>query len=355
MMITVLFPFRGYAGHVYLFREKVQTDDRFLRLKLIESIRLLKSKGIRPEILRARAVKLFPIYDAIFNQYGVPLDFKYLSVIESALDPLALSPLGAKGLWQFMPETARDMGMRVSSTIDERVQMERSTQNACIYLRRNKALLGSWLLAAASFNCGGGCIQKAIKRAGHRDYFRLQLNRETSDYLYRILAAKMLFEDYFEQDQILEASNDLQALIKTPIESIDPDSGRLILESPPVAWKDTVIPFHRIQLVEIGSIRLQNSFDRPITSTMKTLRLRVLANSFFAATEIEMDVDIDYKSMRLYLSKRLIDLASTHHDTILQVMDEDLEWGIALPNISEDGRIVLESNFKLQAKILRYE
>ena len=136
-----------------------------------------------------RANKVFPIIEPILAKYGVPDDFKYLAVIESSLVN-AVSPAGARGVWQFMPATAKEKGMEVSDEVDERYHLEKSTEAACKYLLVAKEKFGSWTLAAASYNGGMGGISKKMEEQQVADYYDLLLTEETSRYVFRILALK---------------------------------------------------------------------------------------------------------------------------------------------------------------------
>lgn len=136
-----------------------------------------------------RANKVFPIIEPILVKYGVPDDFKYLAVIESSLVN-AVSPAGARGVWQFMPATAKEKGMEVSDEVDERYHLEKSTEAACKYLLSAKAKFGSWTLAAASYNGGMNGILKKLEEQGVDNYYDLLLTEETSRYVFRILALK---------------------------------------------------------------------------------------------------------------------------------------------------------------------
>ncbi|MCW1147510.1 transglycosylase SLT domain-containing protein [Flavobacterium lacisediminis] len=136
-----------------------------------------------------RANKVFPIIEPILKKYGVPDDFKYLAVIESSLVN-AVSPAGARGVWQFMPATAKEKGMEVSDEVDERYHLEKSTEAACKYLLVAKEKFGSWTLAAASYNGGMNGISKKMEEQQVADYYDLLLTEETSRYVFRILALK---------------------------------------------------------------------------------------------------------------------------------------------------------------------
>ena len=136
-----------------------------------------------------RANKVFPIIEPILAKYGVPDDFKYLAVIESSLVN-AVSPAGARGVWQFMPATAKEKGMELSDEVDERYHLEKSTEAACKYLVSAKEKFGSWTLAAASYNGGMNGISRKMEEQEVSDYYDLLLTEETSRYVFRILALK---------------------------------------------------------------------------------------------------------------------------------------------------------------------
>ena len=141
-----------------------------------------------------RANRAFPIIEPILKKNGVPDDFKYLAVIESALLN-AVSSAGARGVWQFMPETAKEKGMEVNDCVDERYHLEKSTESACKYLLAAKAKFGSWTLAAASYNGGMTGVNKQIEIQKVGNYYDLLLNDETSRYVFRILALKEIMKN----------------------------------------------------------------------------------------------------------------------------------------------------------------
>lgn len=141
-----------------------------------------------------RANRAFPIIEPILAKYGVPDDFKYLAVIESGLVN-AVSPAGARGVWQFMPDTAKEKGMEVNDVVDERYHLEKSTEAACKYLLSAKDKFGSWTLAAASYNAGMSGITKKIDEQKVTNYYDLGLTEETSRYVFRILALKEIMRN----------------------------------------------------------------------------------------------------------------------------------------------------------------
>ena len=141
-----------------------------------------------------RANRAFPIIEPILQKYNVPDDFKYLAVIESGLVN-ATSSAGAKGIWQFMPETAKEKGMEVNDIVDERYHLEKSTEAACRYLLIAKSKFGSWTLAAASYNGGMAGVGKKIDEQKVTNYYDLALTEETSRYVFRILALKEIMKN----------------------------------------------------------------------------------------------------------------------------------------------------------------
>ncbi|WP_166964846.1 lytic transglycosylase domain-containing protein [Yeosuana marina] len=136
-----------------------------------------------------RAKKYFPIIEPILKKYGVPDDFKYLAVIESGLTN-AVSPAGARGVWQIMPSTAREKGLEVNDNVDERYNLEKSTEVACEYFLKSKEVLGSWTLAAAAYNAGDTGIAKRLEEQDVTNYYDLLLGEETGRYVFRIVALK---------------------------------------------------------------------------------------------------------------------------------------------------------------------
>jgi hypothetical protein len=140
-----------------------------------------------------RANRAFPIIEPILQKYNVPDDFKYLAVIESALTN-AVSSAGARGVWQFMPDTAKGIGMEVNDVVDERYHLEKSTEAACKYLLTAKDKFGSWTLAAASYNAGMNGIYRKLEEQKVTNYYDLALTDETSRYVFRILALKEIMK-----------------------------------------------------------------------------------------------------------------------------------------------------------------
>lgn len=129
----------------------------------------------------------------ILRQYHLPPDLKYIPLVESNFTSFAVSPRGAVGYWQLMPQTAIALGLRVDDIIDERTDLVKSTHAAARYLKWLYSELGNWTLAAAAYNSGPGKLIKQMGLQKKNNFYQLRLNNETSKYVYKIVAVKELF------------------------------------------------------------------------------------------------------------------------------------------------------------------
>jgi len=148
-----------------------------------------------------RAQIYFPIIENYLRAYNLPEELKYITVIESAMDPIARSSAGAVGLWQLMPATARRYGLLINSQVDERRDPHKSTQAALKYLTFLYELLGDWTLATAAYNCGGGGVQKAMRLGNGNDFWTIKAHfpSQTQHYIDRLACAVYVmnyYEDY---------------------------------------------------------------------------------------------------------------------------------------------------------------
>ena len=142
-----------------------------------------------------KANRYFPIVEPILKANGIPDDFKYLMVIESNLNPNARSSAGAAGLWQFMQTTGREYGLEVNKNIDERYHVEKATEAACKYLKDAYDKYQDWIAVAASYNAGQARISTQFEKQQVNDMLDLFLVEETARYVYRIIAAKIMFSN----------------------------------------------------------------------------------------------------------------------------------------------------------------
>lgn len=142
-----------------------------------------------------RANRLFPQVEPILKRMGIPDDLKYLMVIESNLDPQAASSAGAAGLWQFIQSTGRAYGLEVNANIDERYHTVKATEAACRFLNEAYEKYGNWMTVAASYNGGQQGMDRRIEFQHQTDAMDMWLVEETSRYMFRLLAVKMMFEN----------------------------------------------------------------------------------------------------------------------------------------------------------------
>jgi len=147
--------------------------------------------------LKKREKPSFKVIHSVFTKYEIPLELKYLAVVESNLQPNQVSRTGAKGLWQFMPATARENGLKVTDETDERLHVYKSSVAAAKYLKQLHAQFGDWLLVVAAYNSGPGYVNRAIRKSGSRDFWELQkyLPKETRYHVKKYISVQYYFEE----------------------------------------------------------------------------------------------------------------------------------------------------------------
>ena len=152
----------------------------------------------KSELILGRASRYFPMFEKYLKEAGLPDDLKYLSVVESALVPKALSRVGAGGLWQFMPPTGASYGLKIDRYVDDRSCPHKSTQAAMKHLASLYKRFQNWELALAAYNSGGGRVNRAIKMARSKNFWKVQryLPRETRNYVPAFIAATYLYKYY---------------------------------------------------------------------------------------------------------------------------------------------------------------
>lgn len=146
-------------------------------------------------LMLKRSLRYFTMVAPYLREQGIPDDLKYLMVIESNLDPKAVSVSGAAGLWQFTKETAKTYKLLVNGEVDERFDITKETLAACTYLKRSYARFHDWMTVAASYNAGQQRLTDAVAQQGETCGLDLWLPEETTRYMYRLLTAKMFFEN----------------------------------------------------------------------------------------------------------------------------------------------------------------
>ena len=177
----------------------------FFTLPYNETVRnymVLYSEKMKSKMGRVLGLSQYymPIFEETFAKYDLPLEIKYLAIIESSLNPVARSRAGAMGMWQFMYRTARGYGLKINSFVDERLDVEKAVDAAARYLEDAYKVFGDWSLAISSYNCGAGNVNKAIKRAGSNDFWAIYdyLPRETRGYMPAFVGAMYAMTYYKE-------------------------------------------------------------------------------------------------------------------------------------------------------------
>ncbi len=167
-------------------------------------------KRDKAEILLGKRLVYFPLFEQKLKEHNLPNDLKYLSVVESALNAEATSRVGAAGLWQFMPQTGSQYGLRQNNQVDERNDPVASTDAAMRYLKDLHRQFGDWALALAAYNSGPGRVSSAIKRAHSRNFWHLQryLPKETANYVPAFIAATYLC-NYFQLHNLMTTDPEL--------------------------------------------------------------------------------------------------------------------------------------------------
>jgi membrane-bound lytic murein transglycosylase D len=192
------------------------------------------------EMIRRKGVNTFSMIDSIFKKYELPVELKYLAVVESELNSKARSRVGAVGPWQFMPGTAKDLGLKISRKYDERTNFKKSTKAAALYLRDLYTAYGDWLLVLAAYNCGPAPVNAAIRKSGSRNFWKLQyyLPAESRGHVKKFIATHIYFEGqgsvvtftkaeyikYVKEVQALAAKQEEANEVKLPVTAESSDS-----------------------------------------------------------------------------------------------------------------------------------
>jgi membrane-bound lytic murein transglycosylase D len=213
--------------------------------------------------IKHRSTIPFVIIDSVFNVYGLPVELKYLAVIESELKPSALSRVGALGPWQLMPGTAHILGLKTNLRYDERKSYYKSTRAAAIYLKDLYAEFGDWLLVIAAYNCGSAPVHKAIVKSGGRNFWNLQkyLPKETSQHVKKFIATHYYFE----------GQGSLATLTKAEAERYNKPIKELATSSKPKDVPQPEIPKKLNESAEEKFKRLMNASSESLSKSNQLL------------------------------------------------------------------------------------
>jgi len=184
-----------FSGDIRLCGEKIPFTDPEIRERLEKEMML--AVWNRPQVMLwlKRAHRWFPHIESVLKQEKLPLDLKYLPIVESALLSYGESPKGAVGYWQFIKSTGKSYGLRIDSKVDERRNMFRATQAACRYIKDLYSQFGSYLLAMSAYNMGEYGLSKSMARQDTRNFFSLYLPLETQRYILKMVAVKLIMSN----------------------------------------------------------------------------------------------------------------------------------------------------------------
>jgi membrane-bound lytic murein transglycosylase D len=208
-----VFKIDGSSNDFSFANEALPIQNSSVNHKLQHSLEVHNFKNIRSYVLHDKAQKLFPIIEPILKAFGIPDDFKYVALVESGFGD-GNSSKGARGLWQFLPGSARTYGLKVGRKVDERMDVRKSTIAACKYFNELYNEFNSWTLAAAAYNNGEIKLAKTINEQKEDNYFRMHLNSETGSYIYHVIAMKAIIthpEQYGYRGYIKLTTNNLMA------------------------------------------------------------------------------------------------------------------------------------------------
>jgi membrane-bound lytic murein transglycosylase D len=192
---TIIWPYFHPPDKVTLCGEAVPLDDPATREDLDREFTIVVWSRAQTTMWIKRAHRYFPEIERKIRAQWLPLDLKYVALVESDLRLKARSPAGAQGPWQFIPPTAQRFQLKTNNAVDERLEINLATDAALRYLKALHQIFHDWPLALAAYNCGEGRVKKAMAVQGVDNFYHLSLPDETERYVHRIIAAKIVLED----------------------------------------------------------------------------------------------------------------------------------------------------------------
>jgi membrane-bound lytic murein transglycosylase D len=241
----------------------------------------METDGSRLTRMKDWGRPFFDKINTIFNQHSLPVELKYLAVIESDLKTSATSNVGAAGPWQFMPSTARGLGLRVNRSVDERRDFVKSTHAAARYLANLYSTYNDWLLVIAAYNGGPGVVNTAIRKSGSRNFWELQnyLPAESRNHVKKFIATHYIMEGDGGMTTLTRKETDALA---APVTFSDPSYTVLNISG---KYSAAAIA-EQIGMDITDFNRLNPSFDRQLSSNGKyDLRLTTEKMNFFQANK----------------------------------------------------------------------
>ncbi|MBF0113339.1 MAG: transglycosylase SLT domain-containing protein [Desulfamplus sp.] len=213
----------SYSGSLDFCGSRIPIQIQDVRERIEREMLLILWDRAQVILWIKRASQYFPHIDRILKEYGLPLDLKYVAVIESGLRSQAGSNKGAMGTWQFMPSTGQEYGLRLDDNIDARKNLIESTRAACDYLRKLYTRFNSWPLALAAYNMGENGLAREMALQEVYDYYKLYLPQETQRYVLRVIVAREIMENpakygfYFSREDYYPVFNFAKVTIDCPI------------------------------------------------------------------------------------------------------------------------------------------
>lgn len=213
--VNLVYPDSVYINRLYRLPSEMELSYNSVVRSYIDMYTVRRRSQV--SFMLAIGELYFPMFEELLDKNNLPLELKYLPVIESALNPIAVSRVGATGLWQFMMRTGKGYGLEVNSLVDERRDPYKATEAAVRYLKDLYAIYGDWNLVIAAYNCGPGNVNKAIARSGgKKDYWEIyyHLPRETRGYVPAFIAANYVM-NYYNEHKICPVAVDNYAALDT--------------------------------------------------------------------------------------------------------------------------------------------
>jgi hypothetical protein len=365
---VTLIPFGapGQKHEITFCGEKIPVENDFVAKKLMSIIRQ-QIPYVNLSQLRKRADKFFPVVEYYLRETGLPLDLKYIAVVESGFLN-ATSKVGAQGVWQLMPATATDYNLRVNSQVDERNDFYKATWVACqvladYYLRIKKQFkIPSWTLTAAAYNFGIGNMSSSIRRQG-KDYFSMHLNQETALYVYKLIAVKELFEypelyikdfgyNVFNRgatDKINEVNRSVDSTKFGAMEvTVNQNDGK---HGTVKTMPGKYVPPNEAKIAESEKMaRAQDNLSARFVSALIKGKYKKFRDGDAVTIELQNDLRVRNSFMRqgvtltgtgwIINGRIFIDLGFNHHDVILY--DSNAKNGIAMGSLKNDEMILLK-------------
>ena len=268
----------------------------------------------------------FPIFEEALEKEELPMELKYLPIIESALRPNAVSRAGAAGLWQIMPKTAKGLGLEVNSLVDERRSPIKSSEAASKYLKELYNIYGDWSLAIAAYNCGPGNVNKAIIRSGNKkDFWGIyhHLPRETRGYVPAFIAANYIM-NYYEEHNICPVAAEIPLATDTIVinQRINLQQISAVLNTP-IEMLRELNPQYRNDIVP-GNIKPYH-LRLPIHLTYAYLNsqdsISNYRQDYFARQKTIEPAKLEYGYHKIRNGESLSTIAKKYHTTVTKLKE----------------------------------